>query len=134
MTITYSINKNTGIKYAYEVTSAWSPKEKKTITRRQYLGRVNPSSGEIIPSSGVRGKKRKDEDPLTDYTAINRDYKLLYEEVVSEKDTLASELREARKHITALNKQLKEANAVINRFEKIIRQFKDSSTTPLDSN
>ena len=134
MAITYTTNKNTGVKYAYETTSVWNPKEKKTSTRRRYLGRVNPTTGEIIPTSRVRGKKRKDDDPISNYSIADRDYKLLYEEAVSEKDALAAELKEAQKRISALDKQLKQANAVMKRCEKAIRHFWDSSTAPLDVN
>lgn len=48
--IVYQTNPKTGIKYAYESVSYWDKEKKQPRSRRKYLGRVNPETGEIIPS------------------------------------------------------------------------------------
>ena len=129
MSITYVTNKNTGVKYAYETKSVWDSAEKKTTTQRKYLGRVDPITGEIIPTSGVRGKKKNSEDSMHNPAVKNLDFKLLYEEVSAERDELTLELAEARRRISALDKQLKQADATLERCEKAIRRFRDGSTS-----
>lgn len=133
MSITYTVNENTGVKYAYETTSEWNAKEQKTRTRRRYLGRVNPINGEIIPTSGVRGKKKKGDDPLSNLTD-SYDFKLLYEEAVIERDALVSKLREAQKRITTLEKQLKQADVALKHCEKAIQKFRDINIPPSQAN
>ena len=52
--IVYQTDKRTGIKYAYESTSYWDKDKKQPRSKRKYLGKVDPLSGEIITS---RSKK-----------------------------------------------------------------------------
>ena len=46
--IVYQTNKQTGITYAYESVSYWDKDKKQPRSKRQYLGRVDPETGEII--------------------------------------------------------------------------------------
>ncbi len=48
--IVYQIDKKTGVKYAYESVSYWDKEKKQPRSRRRYLGKVDPETGEIIPS------------------------------------------------------------------------------------
>ena len=50
-----------GIEYAYESTSSWDPVRKQSRPKRKYLGRVDPETGEIIPTAGKRGRPRKNQ-------------------------------------------------------------------------
>ena len=47
--IVYQIDKKTGIKYAYESISYWDKEKKQPRSKRKYLGKVDPETGEIIP-------------------------------------------------------------------------------------
>ena len=47
-----------GNTYAYESTARWDPRCKQSRPIRRYLGRVDPDSGEIIPSSGRPGRPK----------------------------------------------------------------------------
>ena len=46
-----------GPTYAYETTSYWVPELKQPRSTRKYLGVVDEATGEIVPSSGRRGRK-----------------------------------------------------------------------------
>ena len=46
--IVFQTNKQTGIKYAYESISYWDKDKKQARSKRQYIGRVDPETGEII--------------------------------------------------------------------------------------
>ena len=46
--IVYQTNKQTGITYAYEGVSYWDKEKKQPRSKRQYLGRVDPETGDII--------------------------------------------------------------------------------------
>ena len=46
--IVYQTNKQTGITYAYESVSYWDKEKKQPRSKRQYLGRGDPETGDII--------------------------------------------------------------------------------------
>jgi len=46
--IVFQTNKQTGIKYAYESISYWDKDKKQARSKRKYIGRVDPETGEII--------------------------------------------------------------------------------------
>ncbi len=56
--IVYQVDKKTGIKYAYESTSYWDKDKKQPRSKRKYLGKVDPETGDIIPS-------RRNDAPIT---------------------------------------------------------------------
>lgn len=45
-----------GSQYAYSSLAQWDPVRKQNRPIRKYLGKINPITGEIIPSSGKRGR------------------------------------------------------------------------------
>ena len=51
-----------GVVYAYESISEWDPEKKQSRSKRRCLGRVDPVTGEIIPTSGKRGRPAKKKD------------------------------------------------------------------------
>lgn len=59
--ITYQHNKKTGAIYAYSVQSYWDKEKKAPRNKQLYLGKLNPDTGEIIPST--RRKPRQKEVP-----------------------------------------------------------------------
>lgn len=52
--IVYQIDKKTGTKYAYESESYWDSAKQQPRSRRKYLGKVDPLTGDII-----QGRKKK---------------------------------------------------------------------------
>ena len=51
--IVYQTDKKTGTKFAYESVSYWDKEKKQPRSKRKYLGKVDPETGEIIPSRSV---------------------------------------------------------------------------------
>ena len=76
MSIVRYVNKKTGKVAIYESTSHYDPETKQSRPIRKYLGTEDPRTGELIPSSGKRGRKKssdssphpgKKEEKETDY-------------------------------------------------------------------
>lgn len=59
MSIVKYTNKKTGIVSWYESTSHYDPETKQSRPVRKYLGREDPVTGELIPSTGKRGRKKR---------------------------------------------------------------------------
>lgn len=57
MSIVHQLDKRSGITYVYESESYWDREKKQARSRRKLIGRLDPSTGNVIPTDG-RGKKR----------------------------------------------------------------------------
>jgi len=73
--IVYQKNKETGIVYAYENNPYWDKEKKQSRSKRKCIGKVDPVTGEIVPTDG-RSKKPS--------------YKKLYEELQGKYEDLES--------------------------------------------
>jgi len=56
--IVHQKDKRSGLTYAYESVSYWDKEKKQSRAKRRLIGKVDPQSGEIIPTDG-RGRKDK---------------------------------------------------------------------------
>ena len=56
------LDKRTGITYVYESKAFWDKEKRQSRARRTLLGRLDPKTGEIVPTDG-RGKRRRDMFP-----------------------------------------------------------------------
>src|SRR5690554_526781 len=63
-TIVYQKDKRSGITYAYESVSYWDKEKKQSRAKRTLIGRVDPHSGEIVPTDG-RGRKEQSTSTTT---------------------------------------------------------------------
>ena len=103
MSIVRYVNKDTGQVALYESTSYYDPETKQSRPKRKYLGIEDPETGELIPSSGKRGRKKKTESVTPSRKEKQEEkYKLKYEKLLKE-----CEEKEARiKHLEHENKRL----------------------------
>ena len=64
MAMVKQLDKRSGITYIYESASYWDREKKQPRSKRTLIGRLNPTTGEIVPTDG-RGKHRaqKEDDP-----------------------------------------------------------------------
>ena len=97
--IVYQIDKKTGAKYAFESVSYWDKGKKQPRSKRKYLGKVDPETGEIIPS---RGRTVHSEEKASEETTI---LPALYKEI-EERDRTIKELRRDLDEVTEKYNQL----------------------------
>ena len=76
MAIIKQHDKRSGITYAYESHSYWDPEKKMTRAKRKLIGRIDPETGEIVPTDG---RNRKKKDPAV---PKEKDYKKLYNKLL----------------------------------------------------
>lgn len=62
MAIIRQYHKDTDTTYVYESTSYWDVEKQQSRSKRKLLGKVDPQTGEIIPT-GKRGRKKKEAAP-----------------------------------------------------------------------
>ena len=94
MGIIYQEDKRAGITYAYENKAYWDKEKKQSRAKRELIGRVDPITGEIIPTNGLRKKagaaKPKSSEP---------DYQKMYERLLKKYEAQQS-------LVSALQKEL----------------------------
>ena len=93
MSIVKYTNKKTGVVTLYESTSHYDPETKQSRPVRKYLGREDPITGELIPSSRKRGRKKDGPDDIGATSDISEDddaslLKLRYEKELSARDDI----------------------------------------------
>lgn len=58
MAIIQQYHKDTNTTYVYESESYWDPEKKQSRSRRKCIGKIDPETGEMIPT-GKRGRAKK---------------------------------------------------------------------------
>ena len=111
--IVYQTNKKTGITYAYESFSYWDKEKKQPRSRRKYIGRVDPDTGEIVTTR----KRRSDASTAPSDAAEKR---------IAE---LQQTIREQREQINSLNKELEALTRKYKKAVKLIKNIVPLSTT-----
>lgn len=74
MTIVYQTDKRSGITYAYESRSYWDKEKKQSRAKRTLAGRMDTTSGKIVPTEGRGRKKKQKEATQIDHTARVKRY------------------------------------------------------------
>ena len=106
--IVYQTNKKTGITYAYESISYWDKEKKQPRSKRQYIGRVDNETGEIIPK-----QDKKNNLQAKAFSSKELD-KLISE--TEEKNRLIESLSEDNKRLKA---QLAAAYQIISKIKSL---------------
>ena len=100
-----------GVVYAYESISEWDPEKKQSRSKRKCLGRVDPDTGEIIPTSGKRGrppKEKRDASPgAAEDTALMEAMK-----------KLRADYEECKKNNLELSRENKKLKSVLARIKR----------------
>ena len=104
MAITFNKDKRSGLTYAYETAYVWDKEKKQSRSKRTLIGRLDETTGEIIPTDG-RCRKRS-----PNYVPTENEYQMpgTVKELKSEILRLIEENKMLREKIDDLTKKLKE--------------------------
>jgi len=120
MSIVRYVNKKTGTVALYESTSCYDPVTKQSRPKRKYLGTEDPETGELIPSSGKRGRKKMtDGAKKTKNEKPEESFKAKYDKLLQE-----------CKDMDARVKQLEHENK---RLKFCIQKLRDTASDMLGS-
>jgi hypothetical protein len=115
MSIVRYVNKKTGVVSLYESTSHYDPETKQSRPVRKYLGREDPVTGELIPSTGKRGRKSeaKSNDAATADT----------------NETLRKELASLRKELADKDSRIISLEEECHKYRAVIDAIAELSST-----
>ena len=119
MSIVRYTNKKTGVVTLYESTSHYDPETKQSRPIRKYLGVEDPETGKLIPSSGLRGRKKADGSAPSKREKNESKYKAKFEKLQKECEEKAEKI-----------KQLEHENKRIRFF---LAKMRDSISEMIDS-
>ena len=91
MAIIKQYHKDTDTTYVYESTSYWDPEKKQSRSKRRCIGKIDPETGEMVPT-GKKGRKAKETEDMSDS--------------LKELELLRKQLAETRIIINNLNSQI----------------------------
>lgn len=111
--IVYQINKKTGAKYAFESISYWDKDKQQPRSKRKYLGKVDPETGEIIPS---RGRSSHSEDPNG---ATEPNLEKLHEEIRDRDQTI----KNLRNELDELKGKYEELLGTVRKIQSMLEMF-----------
>jgi len=108
--LVHAKDKRTGITYVYSSESYWDKEKKAPRNRRTMIGKIDPETGEIVPTDGRRRNKmnRSAEQP-------SKDKKALY----SERAILAKINKSTAKIAEYLSKANAEFDEIRNALKKL---------------
>ncbi len=110
--IVYQVDKKTGVKYAYESVSYWDKEKQQPRSKREYIGKVDPETGEIIPKKGRRV-------PSEEVSASDDEKFLLLHDEIKRKD---EELKELRKELKEYRNKYSNALDTLQKIQKLIKE------------
>lgn len=104
MSISKSYNKKTGYTYVYEVTeNYWDKEKKKQVQKRKLIGKIDPQTGEMVPTRKHNARAAAPEEPKP----------VPAESASSEtKEELTKEASFLEASISALEKQIQELSSL----------------------
>ena len=95
MTLLKVLNKKRNITYVYESKSEWDSEKKQSRSTRKLVGKIDPKTGEIVPT-GTRGRKKSRRKKNATTPEKKPNYKSLYLEAkadIKEQDDMIVELK-----------------------------------------
>ena len=121
MSIVKHTDKKSGRTYVYESTPHYDPVSKQQRPTKKYLGMLDPETGELIPSSGKRGRKfgsKNRPKPPASETA-----KLMEEQLKS----LSSRVQEVERSLKSSQVENEKLKKDLDVCKKAIRAISDIS-------
>lgn len=115
--IIYITDKKTGNKYAYESFSYRDPDTKKPKTRRVYLGRIDPCTGELIPKA-PKGKRNR--------SISNNQRRQINEEAQQQIDALREQVASLKKDVIALSQKNQASEKLVQSILKAVDKYQNS--------
>ena len=115
-TIVHHYDKKSGKTRVYESTPHYDPVSKQSRPKRKYLGTLDPETGELIPSSGRRGRRPSSKNTTTNKESCESTKIQDLQRIISEKE----------KKIDSLNSEIKVLKATIRSYEKVCISISNS--------
>ncbi|MBS4457069.1 transposase, partial [Aerococcaceae bacterium zg-A91] len=83
MTLVRMKNKKTGITYVYESTSYYDKEKKQSRPKRKLIGKIDPETGEIVPTTPRTAPKKKRQTDTNTYRQKHYGVRSLFQQIAN---------------------------------------------------
>ncbi len=119
MAIIRQYHKDTDTTYVYESISYWDAEKGQSRSKRRVIGKVDPETGEIIPT-GRRGRTKKQQTPDTETgTAVSVE--------TQEPESSQKRILELELSVTELNARISELEAELRKYRAALEKVRSCS-------
>ena len=121
MSIIKQYHKDTNTTYVYESESYWDTELKQARSRRRCIGKIDPETGEMVPT-GKRGRKKNTKETETgsdEYASLLS----IYEESKKENLMLSAKVTSLEKELAESSRQIKKLQATAQKIEKLAAEI-----------
>ncbi len=122
MALIKQYNKERDVTYVYESQSYWDREKKQPRSRRKLIGKLDPETGEIVPT-GKPGRKPKSQktSKASDNHSDTQDYKILYDQCLSECHKKDSIITDLKKQVAELSLKSASDDELISKIRKLVQ-------------
>lgn len=124
MAIIKQYHKDTDTTYVYESISYWDEEKKQSRSKRRVIGKIDPETGEIIPT-GKRGPRKKAVPGQAD---MPDDLPRLYEESQTKIKELTLMIGKKDHEIAGLKKEISRLREDLSRIDRHLEQCREICT------
>jgi len=125
MALIRQYHKDTDTTYVYESISYWDEEKKQSRSKRRVIGKIDPETGEIVPT-GKRGRKPK-EAPTVAAEAIAH-LPQMYEESLKRIRELSLTVDQKDLEIAGLRKEIRDLKDALAQIDRHLSQCRDICT------
>ena len=122
MALIRQYHKDTDTTYVYESISYWDEEKKQSRSKRRVIGKVDPETGEIVPT-GKRGRKPK--ETTTSAADVPAQLPQLYEDSLKRIKELSLAVDRKDLEIAGLQKEIRELRDALAQIDRHLSQCRD---------
>lgn len=122
MAIIKQYHKDTDTTYVYESTSYWDADKRQSRSKRKLIGKLDPETGEVIPTGG-RGRKKKDPAVVSNDETVQKQEQMIRD--------LTDKLSQKNATIASLQKENRELQDALLKIQKLLDQGLQISASAL---
>lgn len=119
MAILKVYNKKRDITYVYDSYSYWDKEKQQPRSKRKLIGKVDPVTGEIVPTGKHGGRKRKTEETYREmYKKCSAELKICKARLDGKEEVIA----DFQRRITEAEQEIKKLRSAIKKAQKSLTQ------------
>ena len=130
MSIVKMHNKKAGVTYVYESTSYWDKEKQQPRNKRKLIGKIDPETGEIVPTGKPGRKSASAAEPAEAAPLIVSQTRIdcsndRYENLLASLSEKDGEIAELKKKVKTLEMRCSNYESWMNRIRFILDEQKD---------
>jgi len=113
------LDRRSGITYVYSSESYWDKEKKAPRNRRKLIGKVDPQTGDVVPTSGTRRRamERNEEEArkrlIEDIQGLDNDRSILSQQYRDALDQFDMSLQNLEKDIQSKRKEIESTRRML---------------------